>query len=531
MQVFTPARPIRKVKSEYEQPSPEPVKPEPAVETSWKSFYRNPPTHIDVSTARPGSRTSFATEQKAEADHKDIQQLVTSRIKVLQFIHHLINDRKAAAEGQHSASRLSQDEEILMQWNTQPALASNESRDAMSFYLCALGMSHSADAWDWFRRMEEALMRARMSSLRHAEREEIYLKHGLFIDSLDPRKVLAKRDASPEDAELCRSLLMIENRFSSKPRGHSSTPQADGAPMATETYQIESTSASLWYRTRIGVALDAVRKRDVILRKGFAFVQVNHLLNACIGNFRKRLDALHGLASDQRVDLIQGTFNYAMRMIDTLCNVDEVPHEDTARDMSEILSVVKPQDVDYLSKHHFPPCMQQLNDQLNRDRHLKYHGRWQYGLFLKRIGLPMEGALDFFGGKESMGAEGFRRSRYGYSIRHYYGREGKNTGYSSMGCSTIIAGPPPTAASCHGCPFKHEETNALKQMVSAQCPSAAAEDIEEIVQAREGQHYSRACFSYFKLNRPGYAGENLFSSPYEFYAASTAAIKTEPERK
>ena len=533
MQVFTPAKTIRAVKTEVKQEySPEPVKQERPRDISWKSFYKHAPTVLDVSAQRHGARGAMqgVVERKADINHKDIKDLLSARVKVLQHIHHVINDRKT--DERRAAGRLSQEEEVLMQWNTQHALTASDSGDAISFYLCALGFSHSPEAWEWFRRMEETLMRARVLGLRQAEREELYVQHGVYIDSLDPRKTLAKRDQTADEVDLCRSLLFMENRYSAKPRASAGAPQSPSdILMATDAFTIESTSASTWYRTKLSLALDAVRKRDVILRDGFAYVQAPHLANALLSNFRKRLETFHGAASDQRVHLSSTIYSYAMRLIDTVCNVEEVPRTDTHREMHQIMGSVKPQDIDYLAEHHFPPCMQQLNEQLNRDRHLKYHGRWQYGLFLKKIGLNLEDALDFFGRKESMGPEAYRKSRYGYSTRHYYGQEGKHTDYSSLGCASIISGAPPTASSCHGCPFKHEETAALKQMVSSQCPSATDADIEEIVAAREGHHYSRACFHYFKLNRPAYTGENLFNSPFEFYSASTAAVKAEKTEK
>ncbi|KAL6300913.1 DNA primase large subunit, partial [Sparassis latifolia] len=41
--------------------------------------------------------------------------------------------------------------------------------------------------------------------------------------------------------------------------------------------------------------------------------------------------------------------------------------------------------VDDLARRHFPMCMRNLHDQLQRDRHLKHFWRLQYGLFLKAI--------------------------------------------------------------------------------------------------------------------------------------------------
>lgn len=39
--------------------------------------------------------------------------------------------------------------------------------------------------------------------------------------------------------------------------------------------------------------------------------------------------------------------------------------------------------IDDMAQKHFPLCMRNLHDTLRKDRHLKHHGRLQYGLFLK----------------------------------------------------------------------------------------------------------------------------------------------------
>lgn len=39
--------------------------------------------------------------------------------------------------------------------------------------------------------------------------------------------------------------------------------------------------------------------------------------------------------------------------------------------------------VDVIAAKHYPLCMKNMHDGLRRDKHLKYEGRLQYGLFLK----------------------------------------------------------------------------------------------------------------------------------------------------
>ena len=49
--------------------------------------------------------------------------------------------------------------------------------------------------------------------------------------------------------------------------------------------------------------------------------------------------------------------------------------------------------LDQLSKKSFPLCMRQCHETLRTKHHLKHHGRLQYGLFLKGIGVTLEDSL------------------------------------------------------------------------------------------------------------------------------------------
>lgn len=57
---------------------------------------------------------------------------------------------------------------------------------------------------------------------------------------------------------------------------------------------------------------------------------------------------------------------------------------------------ITPDMIDSLANKSYPPCMRQLNDILRSTHHLKHHGRFMYGLFLKAAGLSMEDLLTFW---------------------------------------------------------------------------------------------------------------------------------------
>ncbi len=63
---------------------------------------------------------------------------------------------------------------------------------------------------------------------------------------------------------------------------------------------------------------------------------------------------------------------------------------------SALLGAVTATDVPLLAKSSMPLCMQNLNEALHTESHLKHGGRMQYGLFLKGIGLSLKEALVFW---------------------------------------------------------------------------------------------------------------------------------------
>lgn len=108
---------------------------------------------------------------------------------------------------------------------------------------------------------------------------------------------------------------------------------------------------------------------------------------------------------------------------------------------------IKAEMVNGLAAKHFPMCMRALHDNLQRDNHLKYFGRLQYGLFLKVspqilaanysptfafqvLGLSIEEAIIFWRKSFSNRITDDRFNKeYKYNIRHSYGLEGRRHNY------------------------------------------------------------------------------------------------------
>lgn len=124
--------------------------------------------------------------------------------------------------------------------------------------------------------------------------------------------------------------------------------------------------------------------------------------------------------------------------------------------------------------------MRTLHEALCNNSHMKNAGRMQYGLFLKGIGVTLEDALCYWRDAFSKKTDGSAfEKKYAYSIRHYYGKEGKRTNYTPFGCQKIISssvGP----GEYHGCPFRHMDRDSLCQKLTSYGVFASSKKIDFI---------------------------------------------------
>lgn len=135
--------------------------------------------------------------------------------------------------------------------------------------------------------------------------------------------------------------------------------------------------------------------------------------------------------------------------------------------------------------------MRILHKTLKRDHHLKHMGRLQYGLFLKGIGLSLEGALQFWKDEftKKMSDNEFEKG-YAYNFKHMYGQVGKRTNYTPYGCMKIITGMNvPAVGECHGCPYKNFDEKNLRQALIGCYPDITSTQVDEIVDLSKKQHY------------------------------------------
>ena len=146
--------------------------------------------------------------------------------------------------------------------------------------------------------------------------------------------------------------------------------------------------------------------------------------------------------------------------------------------------------------------MKNSHKKLKQTHHIKHQGRLQYGLFLKGIGLTLEGALQFWRDEftKKMPDSDFDKD-YLYGFRHQFGQEGKKTNYSPYGCTKIITGSIPSGeGNFHGCPFKHFDEKTLKmELKSTSTIDIEESDINDILYLTSQNHY-QVCESFLFNN-------------------------------
>lgn len=120
----------------------------------------------------------------------------------------------------------------------------------------------------------------------------------------------------------------------------------------------------------------------------------------------------------------------------------------------------------------FPLCMQNLHRKLRTDFILKHDGRFQYGLFLKGIGLSLEEALVFWRTGFAKKTDDEFNKEYKYNVRHLYGDVGgdsnrRGNGYSPLSCQKILTERRPGPGQSHGCPYRDFSTENLMPLLQS----------------------------------------------------------------
>lgn len=145
-------------------------------------------------------------------------------------------------------------------------------------------------------------------------------------------------------------------------------------------------SSSEIYKVNFTEVPDLITKRRCFVQSGFAYVRTEDFISIVAG--RHELCIENGLKATSRVIPELETDE---RLVNFLKNLNT---SYTGKDYSlNNKDTVPIECIDQLSKKSFPLCMRLCHESLRTKHHLKHHGRLQYGLFIKGIGVTLDDSL------------------------------------------------------------------------------------------------------------------------------------------
>uniref|UniRef100_A0A914MUI6 DNA primase large subunit n=1 Tax=Meloidogyne incognita TaxID=6306 RepID=A0A914MUI6_MELIC len=283
-------------------------------------------------------------------------------------------------------------------------------------------------------------------------------------------------------------------------------------------FQLEAPSKMLQFLKANNINPQEVDENE---KKGLAYISSNELISFVAPQFKENINSsLDNARKKVGAILMQQRLVPLLRHI-----VGAGTSKHGNRDQSSG-SFVAPEDLDALAIESFPLCMQEIHSHLRKEHHLRYNARNQYGLFLKGIGLSLEGALEFFRSEftKRMESDQFNK-QYRYNIRHMYGMEGNRIDKKPLSCSSIILGAAPNGIDCHGCPFRHMESELLTKKLNN--IGLNEDQVAEIMYSSKCHRYDKACTKYFEFVHKIPDLEELITHPNQYYSLSRKARRGE----
>ncbi|XP_005100037.1 DNA primase large subunit [Aplysia californica] len=445
-------------------------------------------SNVTIDEHYPHRLQLYSTPPSGTISLQEFEELAVERLKVLKAVETIgITHQKGTPKylelltKEISATKLK--DSILQKRKLPPGEeVENRVRDHISHFILRLAYCRSEDLRRWFLTQELDLFRFRFQE-ENTESKARFLKCA----------GLKYKPVSTEERD-------------------SVVKELDGTDHLTNTTDLE------YYKVPFTEALDLVRGRKVFLRAGFAYVPRDDLVSILLSVFRVQLS--HALAITARA--LPGMEEDG-RLLPMLCGLSKRYLGQDYSVKKQNVGVVTADMIDMLSKKSFPLCMQNVHVHLKQSHHLRHGSRLQYGLFLKGIGLSLEEAVKYFRIEfmKSMDVDTFDK-KYSYGIRYNYGKEGKKTDYTPFGCMKIIMNNPPATGDSHGCPFRHFDTDLLKQRISSQ--GLTKEGVETVMKYTKGGHCQVACAKYFELTHgisdSGTEVEMVIQHPNQYFERS-----------
>ena len=149
-----------------------------------------------------------------------------------------------------------------------------------------------------------------------------------------------------------------------------------------------------WFKVDWEKVPELVERRQVLLKKGKAYVHVREQMTMVLSEFTRSLESGLELAARflPRMDEDNRLAPILHHLSQSFVAPDASYNENSG--VSDIANI-HAGSIDGLASH-FPLCMQNLHRELRKNSHLKHQSRLQYTLFLKGIGLNMQECIVFW---------------------------------------------------------------------------------------------------------------------------------------
>lgn len=338
-------------------------------------------------------------------------------------------------------------------------------KDYYSHFILRLAFCRSEELRAKFVRVETALFTLRYRMADSAEQRR-------FIESLD----LEWESVSPEEHDR----LGVELRATQRSIGE----REESSEGAVRYFKVD------WDHVP-----NLVENRRVFIHAGKAYVPVSMQFSLVRTAFVSNIERAILTAARMLSKMDEDT-----RLLPVLTNLSEAKLLSGYEGPSHDVDGINAGTIDALSQH-FPLCMKTMHRMLKIKGHAKHNTRWQYGLFLKGIGLSVEESLKFWKKAfTTMSAEAFDKE-HRYNIRHHYGLVGGRRNYKPNGCADLQKSDHKGPDETHGCPFKYLTPDKLAQSLRDNM-KLSDDGVNEALQYTASRNYCLACTSVYKHTHP-----------------------------
>ncbi|RCH94711.1 hypothetical protein CU097_012351 [Rhizopus azygosporus] len=463
-----------------------------AAEAATNGVYMDIGRDYDLQSEYPFRLNFYLRPPPSEITIEELEEYALDRLQVLRCIERaLISGKDLKVELQKAI-----DKYLPLKSNASKADSLYEERrkDHISHFMLRMAYCRSEDLKNWFVRQETTLFKFRFDQESMEEKKAFLQQLNLNWKMLS----IEEKEGMRQELEACCFSLLRS--------------RSDNVSMPVVEQFVNSET---FFEVDFEKVPNMVGSRLVYLKGGKAYVPMSEQVNIVLNEYReflyKSLEATASLLPRMEEDgrLKPFLLNMEKQYIGKSYNNYDPNHSGT----------VTANEVDSVVRQHAPLCMRHLHDGLRASKHLRHHGRLQYGLFLKGIGLSVEEALNFWRRAFSDTTDDKFQKNYAYNIRHSYGLEGRRLNYSPYSCSKIINEQAPSTGEFHGCPFKHSSQKSLEAKLYKDQISKG--HVDEILRLAGDKHYQLACTRYFEVTHPGIKDKiDPIEHPNQYYELS-----------